>query len=521
MRLHDFLDYHAREHADFDFAILGDRRLSYAEARTQTKRIANALVDAGLGVGDRIAVLSKNSIEMMLIYYAASRVGVAPVPLNYRLAAPEWAYIINDAGAKLLFAQSGLAEALAPALGELTSVEQSILIDGSRDGWRGWKDFCGGQSSPVSSPPECDITENHDLYQMYTSGTTGRPKGAVLTHRAVTRQLQQFQQVLATNPGDRSLVVAPLYHAAAAIMAFATVQQGGTLYIQEDFLPEDTVRALSEDNITVALLVPVMIQFCLLAVPDVKQRCFDSLRLLVYGASPIAEQTLREAMEVFKCDFLQAYGMTETTAVLTYLMPEDHRRALAGEKALLASAGRPLLGTELRIVDNNDTAVPNGTIGEIVGRGPQIMSGYWNLPDQTEKALHGGWLHTGDAGILDDDGYLYIQDRVKDMIVSGGENVYPREIEDVLFTHPAIADAAVIGIPSEQWGEEVKAIVVKKDGCDLSADDILAFCKGKLGGYKRPRSVDFVAALPRNPSGKLLKKDLREPYWKDQQRRVG
>jgi len=521
MRLHDFLDYHAREHADFDFAILGDRRLSYAEAQTQTKRIANALVDAGLGVGDRIAVLSKNSIEMMLIYYAASRVGVAPVPLNYRLAAPEWAYIINDAGAKLLFAQSGLAEALAPALGGLTSVEQSILIDGSRDGWRGWGDFCGGRSSPVSSPPECNITENHDLYQMYTSGTTGRPKGAVLTHRAVTRQLQQFQQVLATNPGDRSLVVAPLYHAAAAIMAFATVQQGGTLYIQEDFLPEDTVRALSEENITVALLVPVMIQFCLLAVPDVKQRCFDSLRLLVYGASPIAEQTLREAMEVFKCDFLQAYGMTETTAVLTYLMPEDHRRALAGETALLASAGRPLLGTELRIVDNNDATVPNGTIGEIVGRGPQIMSGYWNLPEQTEKALHGGWLHTGDAGILDDDGYLYIQDRVKDMIVSGGENVYPREIEDVLFTHPAIADAAVIGIPSEQWGEEVKAIVVRKDGCDLSADDILAFCKGKLGGYKRPRSVDFVAALPRNPSGKLLKKDLREPYWKDQQRRVG
>lgn len=521
MRLHDFLDYHAREHADIDFAILGDRHLSYAEAQTQTYRIANALVDAGLEVGERIAVLSKNSIEMMLIYYAASRVGVVPVPLNYRLAPPEWAYIITDAGAKLLICQQALADALAPVVSELGSVEQLIVIGETRDGWSRWEDFCGDQSDSNSSASRRCITEANDLYQMYTSGTTGRPKGAVLSHRAVTRQLQQFQQVLATQPGDRSLVVAPVYHAAAAIMAFATVQQGGTLYIQEDFVPEDTVRALSEHGITVALLVPAMIQFCLLAVPDVRRRSYDSLRLLVYGASPISEQTLREAMEVFKCEFLQGYGMTETTAVLTYLMPEDHRRALAGESALLASAGRPLLGTELRIVDDDDEPVANGTVGEIVGRGPQIMSGYWNLPEQTEKALRGGWLHTGDAGVLDDDGYLYIQDRVKDMIVSGGENVYPREIEDVLFSHPEVADAAVIGIPSERWGEEVKAVVVRKDGCDLSADDIMAFCKGKLGGYKQPRSVDFIDALPRNPSGKVLKKDLREPYWKGHQRRVG
>jgi len=212
--------------------------------------------------------------------------------------------------------------------------------------------------------------------------------------------------------------------------------------------------------------------------------------------------------------------MTETTAALTYLMPADHRRALAGESKLLLAAGRPLLGTEVRIVDADDRPVPNGVVGEICGRGPQLMRGYWNLPDATSNALKDGWMHTGDAGSIDDEGFLYIQDRVKDMIVSGGENVYPREVEEVLYQHPAVAEAAVIGVPSEMWGEEVKAIIVRKDGVSVSAEDLLAFCKGRLGGYKRPRSVDFVEALPRNPSGKVLKKDLREPYWRGHERRV-
>jgi acyl-CoA synthetase (AMP-forming)/AMP-acid ligase II len=217
---------------------------------------------------------------------------------------------------------------------------------------------------------------------------------------------------------------------------------------------------------------------------------------------------------------LQGYGMTETTAAATYLFPADHRRALAGEPNLLLSAGRPLLGTEVRIVDDDGAAVPNGTIGEVAVRGPQLMRGYWNLPEPTAEALRGGWMHTGDAGILDDEGFLYIQDRVKDMIVSGGENVYPREVEDVLFQHPAVADVAVIGVPDERWGEAVKAIVVRKDGETVDADALLTYCKGQLGGYKRPRSVEFIEALPRNPSGKVLKKDLREKYWAGQSRRV-
>jgi len=518
MRLHDYLDYRARELPTIVFAQMeGGRSLSYPEAREESCRIGNALVAAGLSPGDRVAFLSKNSVELALFYYAASRVGVVPVPLNYRLAAPEWAYIINDSQAKLLFAQPSLAAALAPAEGELTTVTRKIAVGGAVEGWETWEDFLG---SAGTAPPDRDVGTNDDVYQMYTSGTTGRPKGAVLTHEAVSRQIQQAHMAFGGDPGDRALIVAPLYHAAASITAFVTVGGGGTLYIQEDYEPTATVNALAGENIRIALLVPAMIQFCMAAVPDVKERSYDSLRTIVYGASPISEQTLREAIEVFGCEFLQGYGMTETTAALTYLMPKDHERALASDPGLLLSAGRPLVGTEVRIVDENDKPLPNGTIGEVIGRGPQLMRGYWNLPEASEAALRGGWMHTGDAGILDDDGYLYIQDRVKDMIVSGGENVYPREVEEVLFQHPAVADAAVIGVPSEQWGEECKAVVVKKEGAEVTAEEIMEFCKGQLGGYKRPRSVDFIDALPRNPTGKVLKKDLREPYWKGHERRV-
>ncbi len=515
--LHDSLDYRARECADTDFAVLGPRVVSYAEAQARVNQLANALIDAGLGVGDRIAYLSKNSIDYALLYYGCSKAGVVPVPLNYRLAPPEWEFIVQDSGARMLISQPEFAEGIDGVRGGLPKVERFLCVDGEAAGWDSYDAFV---SSGAARTPDRVITPDADVYQMYTSGTTGRPKGAVVQHQAVTSQLYQGSMAFGGGPGDRSLVVAPMYHAAAALVTLSTVQVGGTLFIQEDFVPGETVRALSEERIRMAMLVPAMIQFCLVGVPGVAERSYDDLELLIYGASPIAEETLRQALEVFRCDFIQGYGMTEVTAAATYLFPEDHRRALAGKPELLLSAGRPVLGTQVRIVDESDQPVPNGTIGEVAIRGPQVMRGYWNRPDANAESLKGGWMHTGDAGILDDEGYLYIQDRVKDMIVSGGENVYPREVEDALFDHPAVADAAVIGIPSERWGEEVKAVIVLKEGQSATAEEILEHCRGKLGGYKQPRSVDFIDELPRNPSGKVLKKDLREPYWEGHDRRV-
>jgi acyl-CoA synthetase (AMP-forming)/AMP-acid ligase II len=517
MRLHDTLDYRAREHPQRDFAIHGARRVSYAEAQRLANRIANAFVAAGLEAGDRVAILSKNSIEHAVLYYACAKAGVVPVPLNYRLAPPEWSYILDDSGARMLIAQDGLARALEPVRAELGGVKRFIAIGEAVAGWEAWDAFIADQPEHA---PDLDVDADADLYQMYTSGTTGRPKGAVLTHRAVLAQLHQASLGFGSQPGERTLIVAPLYHAAAAVTTFVTIHGGGTLAIQEEFVPAEVVRALSEENIAVALLVPAMIQFCLVAVPDVRSRNYPALRLVAYGASPIAEQTLRTAMEIFGCDFIQAYGMTETTAAATYLFPEDHRRALAGEPHLLLAAGRPVLGTQVRIVDPAGKPLPLGEIGEIAIRGPQLMRGYWNLPEATAEALRDGWMHTGDAGVIDEEGFLFVQDRTKDMIVSGGENVYPREVEEVLYQHPAVAEAAVIGVPDAKWGEAVKAIVVLKPGQSVTADELVAFGKGRLAGYKQPRSVDFIEALPRNPSGKVLKRELREPYWAGHTRRV-
>ena len=518
MRLHDYLDYHARVRPENDFAVLGDRRMTYAEAMVEANRVANAMTGAGLEIGDRVAVLSKNSIEFVILFYAASKAGVVLVPLNYRLAPPEWVYIMNDSGARMLIAAAAYMQPVDGVRSELNTVSRFVAI--GADGAEGWDDFDAWRRAQPPAPPGRVITDEHDVYQMYTSGTTGRPKGAVLTHSAVTANAEQITMEIAAAPGERDLIVAPLYHAAAAITAFSVVVWGGCLYIHEDFNPVEVVRALSEEKVVVTTLVPAMIQACLVYVPDIAQRNFDSLRMIVYGASAIAEETLRKAAAVFKCDFVQAYGMTETTAVLTFLLPEDHRRALTEKPDLLLSAGRPLVGTELKIVDEEDRTLPNGQIGEICGRGPQLMRGYWNLPDESAAALRGGWMHTGDAGVLDDDGYLYVQDRVKDMIVTGGENVYPRVVEEVLFKHPAIADAAVFGVPDEQWGETVKAVVVLREGAAATEAEIIEFCRDKLGGYERPRSVDFIDALPRNPSGKVLKREMREPYWAGHKRRV-
>jgi acyl-CoA synthetase (AMP-forming)/AMP-acid ligase II len=517
-RLHDFLDHWADARPETEFAMQGERHLSYREALDAVNRLANAFVAAGLGVGDRIAVLSKNSIEYVLIYFAASKAGVVVVPLNYRLAVPEWTYILNDARPRILIAAGHYLTTIDAFRNELETVEHFVASDA--DGLAGWENLHEWLSSEPDTPPERLVTEESDAYQMYTSGTTGHPKGAMLTHRAVTANVVQIGHALQLEPAERSLVVAPLFHAGAVPSTFSCVSRGGCLYIEEDFDPSEVVRALSEERISYAVLVPSMIQACLVGVEDAAERSYDSLRLIYYGASAIAEQTLRSAVEVFKCGFVQSYGMTEATQTLTFLSPADHLRGLDEQPELLLSAGRPARGTEVRIVDEDDTQLPNGVPGEIVARGPQLMRGYWNRPEESARVLRGGWLHTGDIGYIDDEGYLFVQDRLKDMIVSGGENVYPRVVEDVLFEHPAIADAAVIGVPDERWGETVKAVVVLRAGATTKEEEIIGFCRGKLGSFELPRSVDFVDALPRNPSGKVLKRELREPYWIGRSRRV-
>jgi acyl-CoA synthetase (AMP-forming)/AMP-acid ligase II len=522
MLLHDHFDFFAREYPQAAFAMQDARTLTYGQAHTEVNRLANALITTGLESGDRAAILSKNSIEYILAYLACSKAGVVLVPLNYRLAPPEWAFILEDASARLLFSTPEYRQPVDSIRDGLRKIERFVLIGDQQPGWLAYAEFLAGQPG---SPPARRIIADDEVYQMYTSGTTGHPKGVVLTHEAVTSDAAQtflgMMPVLRPQPGERVLIVAPVYHAAAAITTWSSLGWGASLVMHADFNPAEVVRALSEEGIISTTLVPAMIQALLVAVPNVAQRDYEPLRLIAYGASPIAEATLRRAIEVFGCEFAQGYGMTETTSVITVLQPRDHRRALADKPQLLLSAGRPIPGCDVQIVDEADTPLPRGAVGEIVARGPQLMRGYWRMPEATNEALRNGWMHTGDAGFMDEEGYVYIQDRIKDMIVSGGENVYPREVEEVRFQHPAIADAAVIGIPDVRWGETVKAVVVLRAGQTVTEEELIAFCRGRLGGYKLPRSIDFIEVPPRNASGKVLKRELREPYWASQVRRVG
>ncbi len=517
MLVHQHLEYWARAEPERLAATDGVTQWSYRALDERANQVGHALDALGVGPGSRFAVVAKNCLDWLAIYYGAFKVGAVPVPLNTRLAPREWVHLVRDSGARVLVAQAQFASAVDGIRAELPDLAQTVAI-GDYEGWRSFEALVHAAST---SSPDVSLDPDDDLVQMYTSGTTARPRGAVLTHRAVDASLFQKSMPLTSVHGRGALVVLPLFHVGGASGAMIHVARGATMHVMADFDAAACVRVLDDADLAIATLAPAMIQAMLVSVPDVADRRYEDLELMIYGASAIAEDTLRRAMDVFGCDFLQSYAMTEASASIAYLLPEDHRRALAGRPELLQACGRPLAGTEVRVVDPDDHDVPHGEVGEILVRGPQLMKEYWGLPDATAHALRGGWLHTGDAGRVDPDGYLYLSDRITDMIVSGGENISPREIEDVLFDLPQVADCAVIGVPDDRWGETVKAFVVLRDGETLDADDVVAWCKQHLGGFKQPRSVEFVTELPRTPSGKVLKRELRLPYWAGRDRFVG
>lgn len=516
MLIHDYLDYWTQRDPDGVVITDGKQSLSRAEFQARSRRIAQLLSDV-LEPGTRFAIVGKNSFDYLACYFAASMSGTVPVPINYRLAPREWRFIVDDADAELVIADMEFAAGVDTVRDELEAPRHFLGFDGTMEGWSSFDDAVSTMSD---APLERRGSVDDLVYQMYTSGTTGLPKGAMISQRALVAHLVQLSTLLGVAEDSRTLTTVPMYHASGAITGINSIAQGGSVYSMTDFIPPEVARLLDEEGITNVTLVPAMIQALLVMVPDLAEREYARLDSIAYGASPIAAETLRAAMAAFGCSFVQVYGMTELTAVATALYPEDHDRALAGEEQLLLSAGRSILGTEVRIIDADGHELPAGEVGEIIVRGPQVMDGYHKRPDATAEALADGWMHTGDAGSLDADGYLYVSDRVKDMIISGGENIYPREIEDVLFQLPAVADAAVIGVPDEKWGETVKAVIQVKDGETLTEAEVRAHCRANLGGFKQPSSVDFIDQIPRNLSGKVLKKDLRAPYWEGHDRSV-
>ena len=520
MLLHQNLEKYAETTPDHLFSEFKNTKRTYKEANITANQIANSFIKEGLKKGDRFTFLAKNCDEMAIMYHAASKVGVVPVPLNYRLANQEWEYIINDSQSKLIMVRDDeFISRVDSFRDKLHSVKKYISICSSNK-LSDWIDLNNWTEDTSIENLNHDIAEDDDVYQMYTSGTTGLPKGAIILQRNVAANTEQYFDRLVLPIPPRTLLVAPMYHAAAMINFCGCIAVGGTVVIHEDFIPSDVVQTLSKEKISHTVLVPAMIQACLMTVPNVDDFMFDELDQIHYGASPIAPETLKRAMDVFGCKFGQGFGMTETVAVICILSTDDHERALREKPELLKSCGKPVKGATVEIRDEDGNELPRGEIGQICAKGPQIMKGYWNKEEETKKSLVDGWMHTGDAGRMDNEGYVYIQDRIKDMIVSGGENIYSTEVEAVLFSHPEVVDAAVIGVPDDKLGEVVKACVVIKEGSSLTDIELIDFCKEKIASYKKPRSVDFISEVPRNASGKVLKKTLREPYWKGRDRQV-
>lgn len=514
MLLHEPFDFHARSRAGYMLGRCEGEALTYAEGRERSLRIASALLGLGLSPGDRVATILDNSIDALLIIYAAARTGIVCVPLNYRLAPREWAAMVEDAEARAVIADPRFCEGLEQAVDTLPI---AIRTRSTRPGWMNLDDLVAQASTAVPPPP---VTAEAPVLQLYTSGTTGKPKGAMISHRNMLSDISQISFAIGNCcPGQRSLHALPLFHIAGVGFALRAISGGETLIILKAADPAVILRTLIEEEITYAFIVPTIIQM-LLREPGIHDLRFPHLRQIIYGASPIAAHVLVEAMRVFGCGFLQGFGMTELSCAGTFLSEADHRRALSDRPDLLASAGRAIPGTELRIVDADGRDCPPGEIGEVLIRGPQVFLGYWKLPDATAATLRGGWLHSGDAGTLDEEGYLFIRDRIKDMIVSGGENVYPAEVEAVLHKHPQVAEASVIGVPDEKWGETVMAVVVRETGCELSEAELDDYCRGQLGGFKLPRRYSFVDALPRNASGKILKRELRAAFWSGHARQI-
>lgn len=510
----DITRVHAADRPDAIALDYNGRHTTFRDLDTRASRVAQGLIELGQEPGARVGYLGKNVDRYFEVLFGAFKSRTVIVGVNWRLAPPEIAYVLNDAACEVLFVGKdfyGVIEKILPDCPKLRTV---IAMDGGHAQWpayESWRDAQPPRDPMLEALPEDDVI------QLYTSGTTGHPKGVQLTNANYLAIMvcAEAMGLAAYTPEDVVLVAMPLFHVAGVNIGLLAIAQGARGIVLGDIDPQTILQLIERKRITYAFLVPAVILF-LTQQPNVREIDFSSLKVISYGASPIAEDLLRTAKEIMGCGFMQLYGLTETTGAGTCLSPEDHDAS----GAKLRSCGKPVPGAALRVVDGQGRVLAAHQVGEIQIKGPTVMKGYWNKPEETRKAVSSSWFATGDAGFFDQDGYLYIHDRVKDMIVSGGENIYPAEVENAIFGHPGVADVAVIGVPDQKWGEAVKAIVVKKPGAAVSPEEIVAFARERIAGYKLPKSVDFADQLPRNPSGKILRRELRQPYWEGRERRV-
>ncbi|SEF36276.1 Acyl-CoA synthetase (AMP-forming)/AMP-acid ligase II [Amycolatopsis pretoriensis] len=497
----ELLAHWARERPGDTALIFGDRQWTWAEFDERVRRLSGALAAAGVGKGDRVAFVDKNHPACLETTFAAAGVGAANAVVNWRLSGDELAYVLNDSGAKIVFVGTELLSVLDAIRDRLPALERVVVVDE-------YESFVADAEPYIAS----NLDEDDGVLIMYTSGTTGFPKGAVLTHRSVIAHGLAAGTAFPIGPGDVNLVAMPLFHVGGSCYAVS-----GFLYGEPSYLTREpdaaSLFAALQAGITHAFLVPAVVAGIAQA-GEAALKAFSRLKYLCYGASPMPLPLLRTVLAAWPdVRFAQVYGMTELSGAVTALDPEAHRDATRPER--LASAGTALSGVDICIVD--PVTREDAQVGEVWVRTEQRMAGYLGKPEATAETIVDGWVRTGDVGRLDDGGFLFLEDRVKDMIITGGENVYSPEVERVVAEFPGVTEVAVIGVPDDRWGEQVKAVVA---GEGLDADKLMEFCRERLAHYKCPRSVDVVEALPRNATGKILKRSLREPYWRDRDRNV-
>ncbi len=512
----DIADYYARHQPERLALSYQGRETSFGALNTIASAVANALASASVRAGDRVAYLGKNSDAFFMALFGTSRAGACFTPLNWRLAVAELAPIVLDSEARFAFVEQEFMEMWTAATARLQSPPKLLVLDMERPD-ASITAWCAGavQGTPDRSAHSLD----DGAIQMYTSGTTGVPKGVVITHGGLNniRLCEHFEPSLQWADDDRYLFALPNFHLLGIGLSLQLLYNGVNLIVLRQFDPGQVLEAIAQQRPTILVVAPAMIQM-ILDHPKAAETDFSSLRLTMYAGSPIALGLIKRAIAAMPCRFMQFYGATEMVGAVTLLRPDEHD---LDDEAKLKSCGRPIPLIALRIVDDAGKDVPDGTPGELLVRTPALAIGYWRKPEATAANFINGWYHTGDVAYRDAEGLYYIYDRLKDMIVTGGENVYSAEIENVLSTHPGVSAVAVIGVPDERWGEAVSACVIPKGGQTLDPAELIAFCRAKLAGYKVPKAITFMESFPMTGSGKISKKDLRQPFWESQGRGVG
>lgn len=506
-----------KRYGDRTAIVFDGKSYSYLQLNDRVNRLANGLLNLGVRKGDRVAFLGLNSSQYVEGDFAMAKCGIIRVPLRSRLTAGELLHIMENSESNTLILEERFFNDIQTIRKDLRYIKRYITVSGKYEGMVNYEDLLAQSSA---DEPDIDVTDDDGYALIYTTGTTGNPKGAIQTHRNqlwVTRSIQL--EACRFSEEDVLLSCLPLMHA-PLILIVASFMNGAKHVILPSFNAKAVLETIEREKVSAVFMVPTVI-YMLLEYPELKKYNLSTVKTIVYGGSPMVPERLREAINIFGNVFVQAYGLAEAFMPITILTKAEHAYALLSQKLkILGSAGKESTYEEVKVVNETGNRVRLNEPGEIVIRGDNVMKGYWNNPEATNEAIQDGWFYTGDIGTMDEEGFVYIVDRKHEMIITGGLNVYPKEVEELLYNHPAVFEALVIGVPDDKWGESVKAVVAFKEGMQASEDELIGYCRGRIADYKIPKSVDFVKSLPKGGSEKILRKEVKDKYWKGYTRKV-